>query len=258
MRTLLLALIVFSPMVLSAQLLELGVFKFDTYRNASTSHYTSMYDFSTLFSDSHSYYDLGFIGDNYQRIRIKFISVIRNSNQPEEYFIYGKSNVLDNICDFQGLITITEVKIVEDMHYGVDDIWQDSMIVEQGVIIATYHLFENPSQKHVGVFKGNLISGWYRKDDNTIIYDNIEWQSDRWCNNQFVGTWTEYQKNISKKCNWGDSRIPGTSRTLDIGGPYFWPSDEYHKQGWANYAKAWDFPEWDERARELEQKKWWE
>jgi hypothetical protein len=43
---------------------------------------------------------LGFIGDNFQRINIRFISVIQNPDNKYEYLVYGKTRVKDNICDF--------------------------------------------------------------------------------------------------------------------------------------------------------------
>jgi hypothetical protein len=45
---------------------------------------------------------LGFIGENFQRINIKFISVIQNPDNHLQYMIFGKTRVKGNICDFQG------------------------------------------------------------------------------------------------------------------------------------------------------------
>lgn len=59
---------------------------------------------------------LGFIGENYQRFQIHFISAIKNPNNQLEYFIYGKTKVKENICNFQGIITI-----IESRTYDVGD-----------------------------------------------------------------------------------------------------------------------------------------
>jgi hypothetical protein len=37
---------------------------------------------------------LGFIGENYQRFHIHFISIIQNPLNPYEYFAYGKTKVI--------------------------------------------------------------------------------------------------------------------------------------------------------------------
>lgn len=42
----------------------------------------------------------GFIGENYQRIRIKLISVTKDPINAERYNVYGKSMVKTNICYF--------------------------------------------------------------------------------------------------------------------------------------------------------------
>jgi hypothetical protein len=49
---------------------------------------------------------LGFIGENYQRLHIHFISIIQNPNNNYEYFVYGKTKVNKNICEFQGILKV--------------------------------------------------------------------------------------------------------------------------------------------------------
>ncbi len=162
------------------------------------------YNFSILFSGEHSVFNIGYIGDNFRRIRIKFVSVTKNPHNHHIYYVYGKSNVLGNICDFQGTIDITEIRLFNPMHYGVDDEYKGKGIKFQGVIIANYALYEGPSQKHSGYFNGKVYVGWYLNGKNKIIYDDIESHSDLWCNSQFIGKWKSYSTNQTKVCNWGD------------------------------------------------------
>jgi hypothetical protein len=61
---------------------------------------------------------LGFIGDGYQRLDVRFLSVIQNYDNPFEYFVYGKSRVESVICEFQGSILITETGFTEDPESG--------------------------------------------------------------------------------------------------------------------------------------------
>jgi hypothetical protein len=49
------------------------------------------YDFSILFSGEHSVFNIGYIGDNFRRIRIKFVSVTKNPHNQHIYQVYGKS-----------------------------------------------------------------------------------------------------------------------------------------------------------------------
>src|SRR5690242_10027684 len=43
---------------------------------------------------------LGYIGDNFQRFYIHYISVTRSKNDPYQYNVYGKTMVRENICSF--------------------------------------------------------------------------------------------------------------------------------------------------------------
>ncbi len=57
---------------------------------------------------------LGFVGENYQRLQVHFISVIKNYDNPFEYFLYGKTNTDNHICSFQGSLVITEAGVIPD------------------------------------------------------------------------------------------------------------------------------------------------
>jgi hypothetical protein len=217
------------------------------------------YDFSILFSEKHSLFNIGYIGDNFRRIRIKFVSVIRNPHNQHIYYVYGKSNVLGNICEFQGTIDITEIRLLNPIHYGVDDEYKRKGIKFQGIIIANYTLYENPKQKHSGYFSGKLYSGWYLNKESQIVYDDIESFGDPWCNNQFLGKWKSYSTNQTKVCNWGHGRIP-ESGDLDKGIGEFWPNEKYWGEGWETLYRAWlEYPESGktEEARKLEKLEWW-
>ena len=60
---------------------------------------------------------LGFISENYQRFYIHFSSVIQNPDDPYQYFVYGKTRVKNNICEFQSTLTITAART-----YDVGDV----------------------------------------------------------------------------------------------------------------------------------------
>lgn len=193
---------------------------------------------------------LGFIGENFQRINIRFISVIQNPVSNLEYLVYGKTRVKDNICDFQGTIRITDSRIYNE---------GDLPPLKQGYISGDYLFYEDNDQKHSGYFSGHFKTGFYFDSNGDLQYDALSFVADGFKNNQFEGTWTNYKTGDSKKCNWGDYRIPD-SRDLDMGAAEFGPSDKYDDFGWKYYDLAWgyrlDKPGVKE-AREKETEKWW-
>ena len=189
------------------------------------------YDFGLLWTKTENRFVYGFIGENYQRIRIKIISVKKDATHNDTYLVSGKSMVKNNICDFKGTIKIKSIRAYKEMHWGVDDEYKDKGIKEQGILIASYHFTEDSLQDHSGKFEGELISSWYIDKSGQPQYDDIEKNSDPYSNNQFVGTWTNYLTHQKKVCNWGDYRAPNCGN-LDQGAAEFSPNDVYLQYGW--------------------------
>ena len=201
------------------------------------------YDFSEIISYSkYEHARVGYIGNDYQRIQIHFISVIKNTENPNEYFVYGKSKVKNNICEFQGKITFETARFYK---------YSELENAKSGFIIANYSFFENPKQKHVGYFKGKLKTSFYLNEKGEVLYDDIILGADGYSNNKFVGSWISYSTNIGKPCNWGDFRIP-FSEELDHGAGEFIPDEKYIDNGWNEYLD--EIKEWS-RTREI--KEWW-
>ncbi len=206
------------------------------------------HDLSVLFTKTPADRFLGFIGDEYQRIHVRFISVIRNHNNPSEYFLYGKSMVKGNVCDFQGTLTMTNA-------YR----WQQSDVpdLKQGILIGTYRLFENPQQRHVGTFSGTFVSKWYLDKGGVLHYDDLAAAADGYSNNQFAGIWRNYSGSSVRPCHWGDGRIP-LSGDLDTGAGEFFPDKKYHVNGWTNYVNAFGGSGANsDAARAREKHPWW-
>ncbi|HEY4326838.1 MAG TPA: hypothetical protein VGN20_22825 [Mucilaginibacter sp.] len=188
------------------------------------------FDFFQLFLHTNNSVIYGFIGDNYQRIRMKFIKITKNQSSADTYLVYGKSMVKNNICEFRGTITISDLMRYKKISYGVDDEYKNRGIKGQYVILGNYSFSENKTQAHSGIFKGMFQSNFYLDKNNKVHYDDIG-MSDGFANNQFIGEWTSFKDNLAKKCNWGDFRIPD-SGDLDIGVGDFSPDDKYLKYGW--------------------------
>lgn len=215
----------------------------------------NQFDFSGIWTQTENHLIYGVIGSEHQRIKVKLISVSKNSTKPNEYNVSGKSNVKGNICDFSGSITLIEIKETKTLHFGVDDEFKEKGIKSQGIAIADYEFSENQNQEHTGIFKGKLYSKWYLTIDNQVKYDDIESMSDGYMNNAFVGTWERYSNGKKRICNWADFRVPNANEDFDIGAGEFSPAPKYYSMGWENYVKAW--LEGDEKAKNEELNEWW-
>lgn len=206
---------------------------------------------------------IGYIGDNYQRIHIHLISIIKNMDADNEYFVYGKSKVKNNVCDFQGKFIITHVRefnraerealYKEALKHG-DQEAASRFGKARGFILAEYYLYENPEQKGSGVFKGVIKSHFYIEKEVLYFDDtNLEYE-DKYSNNQFLGVWQSYKTGAQKPCNWGAYRIPEAG-DLDIGVGEFSPNTKYLEQGWDTYYRAYNKSE--SAAKKEEETKWW-
>ncbi len=174
----------------------------------------------------------GFIGKDFQRIYIHFIQITKNEDNPNEYFVNGKSNVKGNICDFMGTMKIKLAReITFDYHPGEDFLVNIDSVKKQGVIICEYNFYENSTQEHSGKFSGILITLFYIDSNDKLKYNAIKGFSDSYINNQFIGNWTSYKTKKSKVCNFGEWRIPN-SGDLNIGAGEFYPNEKYFDKGW--------------------------
>ncbi len=212
------------------------------------------FDFAPLWTTTNSRPVFGFIGEHYQRIRIRVMSATREPDHPDRYAISGKSMVKNNICNFAGTIRISGIHHFAQMHFGVDDTYKDSGIVKQGIVQGAYEFFEDSSQTHVGVFQGSVTTAWYVDRRGHLRYDDIQIDSDSYSNNQFIGTWTAYNAGKPQVCNWGDYRAP-ESGDLDIGTGEFYPDEKYLKSGWQSWRDAYYHE--NKSAKEEEDRAWW-
>lgn len=193
---------------------------------------------------------IGFIGDNYQRFYMHIISAIKVKDKPDTYYLYGKTRTKDNVCIFQGTATIVDAKLFKEK------IIQD---YQQGYANCNIVLYENDKQSGSGKITGTIKSYFVIDKKGVFVYDGLEFVADGFCNNQFIGTWRSYKTGKSKKCHWGDYRIPNCG-DLDIGAGEFSVNDKYVKNGWENYMKSWlEQPDTEEgkKARQEEARQWW-
>ena len=193
---------------------------------------------------------LGYIGDNYQRFYIHYITVRKRNDNLYQYKIYGKTKVKETICSFNGTITITKAMLYKEA---------DDARFKQGSVICDVIFYEDSTKATSGIIKGVLTTDFYLDKKGKIHYDAIDFIADGFDNNQCKAIWTSYKTGKTKKCNWGDFRIPN-SGNFDIGAGEFSVADKYLRYGWENYRLAWsDNPDKPEvqKARQKENTKWW-
>jgi hypothetical protein len=193
-------------------------------------------DFSAVWNHHQKDEYLGFIGDDFYRIRIKILSAVKDKEKLQTYTVKGKTAIDNEIKSFQGTFTIKQVKLFTEMRWGVDDEYKNKGIKAQGVLIGEYKLYEDRNLKNSGYFEGVLSALWYMTSEGEVKFDNIEFETDPYRNNQFIGMWTRYDGTKKLKSNWGDYRIPD-SGDLDVGAGEFSPNSKYLKNGWKSYAE---------------------
>jgi len=214
------------------------------------------YDFSGLFTQTDNSSVYGFIGNNYKRIRIKLISVTKDSLLSDNYNVYGKSMVGNNICEFRGTIKIANVKTYKSISMGVDSEYKNKRIKGEFAMFGNYSFLEKVNQKNAGAFKGVFQTDFYLDRYSKIHYDDLDNVSDGFTNNRFTGRWTSYSTKISKNCNWGDFRIPD-SGDFDIGAGDFSPTKNL-ESGWQTIVDLHNpNPKKKIAARKIEEAKWW-
>lgn len=191
---------------------------------------------------------LGFIGNDFQRFQIHFSSIIKNPKNAYQYFACGKTKVKENLCSFKGTIKIKKAELY---------IIRDIPGYKQGFVDCDVILNEDRSLPNSGFIKGKLRSNIEINPKGQFGYDALLLVSDSFSNNEFVGTWTDHQTNESKRCNWGDYRIPH-SGDLDIGAGEFYVSEKYLKNGWVSYMLENEMPNAAVKREKRKDRNWWE
>lgn len=198
---------------------------------SETANSLKILDFSRIWQDP-NYSILGAIGENYQKLGIKYISIIKNPENPNVYLVFGKSIVKNNVCDFQGKIEIIQNYVLKE---------PSSRYKSKGYIIANCIFYEDSAQNNVGYFKGVLRTDYGVNKDNSMEYPDDGDEPDSNYNNGFVGTWTDYKTKKSKLAHWGSDFVP-LSNDLNVSQAVgdFIPNKKYLNNGWnVEFRKDW-------------------
>jgi len=213
------------------------------------------YDYSSIWVTDNSTQN-GVIGTNYQRIEMYIGKVTKSKDRADTYLVTGKSKVNKNICDFSGEIKLIKL-FFKDCYddSDPDERPKHTKLPKCAVLFAEYVFHEDGTQNHTGVFNG-ITECSVRADKTKMLLDESMDFADGYSNRTFVGTWTDYKTKNSKRCIWGDYRLPFTPG-FDCGDGEMIICEEYVKYGWQPYQDGSE-REWDERTKMYERKnKWW-
>jgi len=171
----------------------------------------------------------GTIGDDNQRIELRFIEVFQDNEIPSEYFVKGKSRVHNNVCDFEGVIIIDKIMLLEESNGGCEE-----PFMSDGILYGTYLFKENPNQKHVGQFKGDFKTMFDKKEQIFAVNTGSLGQEDFNC---FIGTWQEYGRTESRYCAWGFHIPPSKRENLfkHYDNEFYLFNRMYIEKGWKPY-----------------------
>ena len=211
-------------------------------------------DFSGLWLNEDNTIVVGFCGENYERARVKLISVTKDRGTGNRYYVYGKTKVGGDVCTFRGTMVIRDIAEYNQMEYGVDDEHKDNGMKGQYRMEGDYVFYEDSTALHTGKLYGRFTTNFYIDKEGRIKYMDIDDYTDGFNNNQFEGKWVGYQSKVTKTFNWGDYRIPA-SRGFDIGAGEFSPDAKYLQCGWKSYADAYTHN--DSAALKAEKERWW-
>lgn len=204
-------------------------------------------DLSAAFLSTPNHQIFGFIGEEFQRFRIKFISVVKNQGAVNQYLVYGKTMVRNHVVPFQGIVQLNTWNI----HEGAET-------QQSGIIGGTYTFYEQAGIEHSGILQGSFSSHIYQASANEWLCDDRNSEADEYANNQFSGTWKAYEGGLVLPCRWGDYRIPDCA-DLDAGLADFYPAIQYQENGWQNYVKLADaLYGKNKEALKKEMQTWWE
>jgi hypothetical protein len=192
---------------------------------------------------------LGYIGDNCQRFYIHYITVLKSKESPYQYKVYGKTKVKDNVCSFNGTITVKKAMLYKE---------SDDPRYKQGSVICEVIFYEDSTHASSGVIKGTLTSDFCLDKAGKLYYDALMLVADCYYNNQCKATWTSYKTGKRKKCNWGDFRMPD-SKDLDSGAGDVSINQKYIKNGWETFVAAYSTDsDTAKKAQQVEDAKWWD
>ena len=114
------------------------------------------YDFAPLLTQEQDATE-GFIGPNCQRLRIRLLSVRRDTADSARYQLTGKTLVRQQLSSFSGTLVLRQVRELRQLAVNGEAATAEIQRAfrgarREGFVLADYELRENPSQPANGIF----------------------------------------------------------------------------------------------------------
>ncbi|MCR6639882.1 MAG: hypothetical protein NVV82_13105 [Sporocytophaga sp.] len=182
---------------------------------------------------------VGYIDPNYQKNQIHLATISKSKSDPYVYQITGKTKVKENICSFKGTITVVAAE------YDSSSLMIDLGFPQyrQGLITGQLYIEEDKTQAGSGIIKGKISTDIYFDSKDKIHYNALMLIADGFYNNQVEANWISYKTGETKRCNWGNFRIPD-SRELDFCTGEFSVNPKYKQNGWTDFNYGYNEMEW--------------
>ncbi|MDE5607879.1 MAG: hypothetical protein K2I64_02985 [Muribaculaceae bacterium] len=176
---------------------------------------------------------VGVLGKNYKRIDMYFYPGYVRLGKTF-YFVRGRSKVKSNICDFYGIIRVTDIHYFDFTYYLESE--KEFYTEDLYKIIGEYYFVENGRPEISGIFRGVWSADAYIDgNDNVLRVDDRDGVADGYRNRTFVGVWKKDGDSSSPKlCIWGDGRLPFTF-DFDVGSGGLFPNEIYSSPEWESY-----------------------
>ncbi|WP_298648581.1 hypothetical protein [uncultured Proteiniphilum sp.] len=175
---------------------------------------------------------LGIIGDNYQRLQIKFLSIKKMKVFHQNILFAGNLKSISAILKERLSLKKYKRLFVSEM---------DSIIcIKANTLFRECQPPDTFCMKIVRkIMRASLAEPcnllWYIDNSKNLKYDDMFAFSDCYYNNAFVGTWQAYETSKKKICNFGEYRIPFIKPDLDVGSGEFYPNPKYKNNRWQKY-----------------------
>jgi hypothetical protein len=176
---------------------------------------------------------IGYVGDDYHRLRLHFDFALRDCTDPTRYWVRGQCTTDSQRVSFQGYFKLTHTR--QRQYSPARKLPRSEQVfTRRGLVLGEYYVAQYPVSTPAVALRGTFLTNWLVDEHGQLHYDKLEesdYPTDFFNNNSFVGVWHEGL--YSRPCHWGDHRVYDQAKRLDIGAGFFSPNvEDYPGRGW--------------------------
>jgi hypothetical protein len=184
---------------------------------------------------------IGYVGDDYHRLRLHFDFALRDCTDPTRYWVRGQCTTDSQRVAFQGYFKLTHAR--QRQYSPARKLPRSTQaFTRRGLVLGEYYLAQYPAGTPAVALRGIFLTNWLADEHGQLRYDRIEesdYPTDFFNNNSFVGSWRAGL--YGRPCHWGDHRVYDPAHRLDIGAGFFSPNvEDYPGRGWESMRNSLD------------------